>query len=67
MNVSISEILVILLIALLVIKPEQLPEVAFTLGKFAQAIRRMFAKAKDEMNGFIDSVEKTNERKSEHQ
>lgn len=59
MNFSISEIIVILLIALLVIKPEQLPDVAFTLGRFAQTIRRMFAKVKDEMNGLIDSVEKS--------
>ena len=58
MNFSISEIIVILLIALLVIKPEQLPDVAFTLGKFAQSMRRLFSRVKDEMNGFIDSVEK---------
>jgi Sec-independent protein translocase protein TatA len=64
-NFSISEVVVILLIALLVIKPEQLPDVAFTLGRFAQTLRRMFAKVKDEMNGFIDTVEKPNERKSE--
>lgn len=63
MNVSISEIIVILLIALLVIKPEQLPDVALTLGRFAQSIRRLFAKVKEEMNGLIDSAEKTNERK----
>lgn len=72
MNFSISEIIVILLIALLVIKPEQLPEVAHTLGRFAQTIRRMFAKIKNEMNGFIDSVEKSPtenilERKREQQ
>lgn len=63
MNFSISEILVILLIALLVIKPEQLPEVAYTLGRFAQTIRGFFTKVKSEMNGFIESVEKPNERK----
>jgi Sec-independent protein translocase protein TatA len=61
-NFSISEIIVIILIALLVIKPEQLPDVAFTLGRFAKSFRRMFAKVKDEMNGLIDSVEKSNER-----
>ena len=65
MNFSISEIIVILLIALLVIKPEQLPDVAFTLGRAAQSIRRMFAKVKDEMNGLIDSVEKPSEQKRE--
>lgn len=65
MNVSISEIMVILVIALLVIKPEQLPEVAYALGRFAQSIRMLFAKFKNEMNGFIESVEKPNESKRE--
>lgn len=63
MNVSISEIIVILLIALLVIKPEQLPDVAFSLGRFAQTIRRMFAKVKEEMNDLLESTDVTNERK----
>lgn len=63
MNFSISEIIVILLIALLVIKPEQLPDVAFTLGRFAQTMRRMFSKVKDEMNGLMDSVDQPIERK----
>jgi len=65
MNFSISEIIVILLIALLVIKPEQLPDVAFTLGRFVQSIRQLFTKVKDEMNGLIESAEKSNERKRE--
>lgn len=64
MNFSISEILVILLIALLVIKPEQLPDVAFTMGRFAKSLRRMFGKVKEEMNGLVDAVEKpVDERK----
>lgn len=67
MNFSLSEIVVILLIALLVIKPEQLPDVAFTLGRFAQSIGKFFAKMKDEMNSYIDSVEKSDERKREQQ
>ncbi len=67
MNFSISEMIVILLIALLVIKPEQLPDVAFTLGRLAQSLRRMFSKVKNEMNGFIDSVEKPSEQKREQQ
>lgn len=66
MNVSISELVVILLIALLVIKPEQLPEVAYTLGRFVQSIKSLFSKAKDEMTGFIDTVEKSKEQKREH-
>lgn len=71
MNFSISEIIVILLVALLVIKPEQLPDVAFSLGRLAKSIRGMFSKLKDEMNGFIkdveidvDAVKKPDERKS---
>lgn len=65
MNFSISEIIVILLIALLVIKPEQLPDVAFTLGRFAQTLKLMLAKLKSEMNGLIDTVEKPDEHKRE--
>lgn len=62
MNFSISELIVVLLIALLVIKPEQLPDVAFTLGRFAKSIRHLFAKIKGEMNDLIESAEKSNER-----
>lgn len=62
MNFSISEIIVILLIALLVIKPEQLPDVAMSLGRFARSLQRLFGKVKDEVNGLIDSVEKSDER-----
>lgn len=58
MNFSISEMMVVLLVALLVIKPEQLPDMAFSLGKFAQTIRRLFTKVKDELNGFIDPIDK---------
>ncbi|RDI42420.1 twin-arginine translocase TatA/TatE family subunit [Aquicella lusitana] len=67
MNFSISEIIVILLIALLVIKPEQLPEVAYTLGRFMQSVRRLFGRMKDDLNGFIDTVDTSNERKREQQ
>jgi len=61
MNFSFSEIIVILLIALLVIKPEQLPEVAQTLGKFARSIRNMVSKIKEEVGEFVDTVEKPQE------
>jgi Sec-independent protein translocase protein TatA len=63
MSASISELLVIILVALLVIKPDQLPEVASALGRFTQTVRRMMGKVKDEMNGLIDSVEGASERK----
>jgi Sec-independent protein translocase protein TatA len=63
-NFSISELVVVLLIALLVIKPEQLPEVAFTLGRFTQSIRRLFAKVKAEMDGLMDeTAEKKREQR----
>lgn len=55
---NVSEILLILLVALIVVKPEQLPEVAFSLGRLAKTVRRMYAKVKNEMNGFVDPVEK---------
>lgn len=58
MNFSISEVLLILLIALLVVKPEQLPDVAHSLGRLARTVRGMFGKVKEEMNGFIDAVDK---------
>lgn len=62
MNFSLSEIIVILLIALLVIKPEQLPDVAFTLGKFIKTMQRMLGKVKEEMNEIID-IDKQKESK----
>ncbi len=63
MNFSVSEVILILLIALIVIKPEQLPDVAFSLGRFAQTIRRMMGKMKSEVNGFIEDIEKPVETK----
>jgi len=51
---SFSEILVVLLIALLVVKPEQLPDVARKLGRLAKSIRGIYAKLKAEMDGLID-------------
>lgn len=63
MNFSVSEVILILLIALIVIKPEQLPDVAFSLGRFAQTIRRMMGKMKSEVSGFIEEIEKPVETK----
>ena len=59
MGFSVSEVVVVLLVALLVIKPEQLPDVAFTLGRFAQSARRALAKIKQEVSGFIEPIEKS--------
>jgi len=46
------------MVALLVVKPEQLPDVAHSLGRFTKTIRGMFGKVKEEVNGFIDAVDK---------
>lgn len=54
MNVSMSELVVIVLVALLVIKPEQLPELAHLLGRFTSKVRAIFSKLKTEMNGLVD-------------
>ena len=67
MNFSISELLLVLLIALIVIKPEQLPDVAFSLGRFAKTIRKMFAKVKNEMNELIEPTSSSSEQKREQQ
>lgn len=64
MNFSISELVVILLVALLVVRPEQLPEVAHTLGGFVGRIRRLFAKVKSEMNGALDAIDPEQKRDS---
>lgn len=58
MSFSMSEVIVVLLVALLVVKPEQLPEVAFGLGRFAQTFKRMLDKAKQEVQGFIETDER---------
>jgi Sec-independent protein translocase protein TatA len=44
-----SEILVILLVALLVIKPAHLPNAAFTLGKWLKWLRQTTATLKREL------------------
>lgn len=65
MGFSISEIIVILVVALLVIRPEQLPEVAYTLGRFAQTLRRLFGKMQHEVNGWMEALPEPAEKKRE--
>lgn len=62
MNVSLSEIMLILLIALIVIKPEQMPEVAQAVGRFIRFVQALGAKVKNEVNELIHSSEKPDER-----
>ena len=61
MNVSISEIIVVVLIALLVIKPEDAPRVAYTIGRLLQSIRRSFHHFKNEVNTFVESANQIDE------
>ena len=56
MNVSLSEIIVILLVALLVIKPEQLPEVALKLGKWTKGLRKTYTKVRQEIDGTVNHL-----------
>lgn len=49
MNMHLSEILMVLVVALLVIKPERLPGIAFKLGKMLVWTRRTFHKIKHEL------------------
>lgn len=49
MPISFSEIMVILLVAVVVIKPEQLPHAAKTIGQWVKWFRTGAAKIKREM------------------
>jgi len=50
MSISLGEILMILLVALLVIKPERLPEVASLLARWIRAAQRLISKIKHELD-----------------
>lgn len=63
MNISISEIILVVLIALIVVRPEQMPEVAQTVGRMIRGVRRLFANVKNEMQGLIEPIEKHDEQK----
>ena len=55
MHISLSEILVILLVALLVIKPEKLPAAAFTLARWLKQGRQTVAKVKEELSATLEA------------
>lgn len=56
MNFSISEILLVLIVAMVVIKPEQLPGVAFKLGKWAKQFRQGMNKIRSELDGTVNQL-----------
>lgn len=65
MDISFSEILLVLLVALLVIKPEHLPQAATSLGRFLKSLRVWKEKFKQELEKpfdlLTDSHKKTDE------
>ena len=54
--ISISEIIVVLLVAVVVIKPEQLPEVAYTLGKWSKRVRSTLNNLRAELDGTVKQL-----------
>lgn len=61
---SISEIFVIILVALLVIKPEQMPELAYTLGRFAKYMRKMGMTVKSNLKTIMSDLDQSDEYRS---
>ena len=61
MSISVSEIALVLFVALLVIKPDKLPETAYTLGKWLRLLRDGTAKIKREVEGAMTEREKGKE------
>lgn len=57
MSISFSEILVVLAVAVLVIKPENLPDAAFTLGKWLRWLRQTTANIKREIEEPLEKRE----------
>jgi sec-independent protein translocase protein TatB len=58
MQMSFSELFMILLVALLVIKPERLPQVAKTIGRCVQWLRRTVTQVKQEIMQLKDEEPK---------
>ncbi len=56
MNISISEIIVVILVALIVIKPEQLPGAAFKLGQWTKRFKTTVAKLRNEIDGTVNNA-----------
>ena len=58
-NVGAGELLVILLIALIVLGPEKLPDAARKMGNVMGELRRMSAGFQNEMRSAMDDVTRT--------
>jgi Sec-independent protein translocase protein TatA len=55
-NINLSEILLVLIVALVVIKPEQLPSVAFKLGRWSKQVRSGMNKLRRELDGTVSQL-----------
>jgi len=62
MNLNISELLVIAFVALLVIKPAQLPNAAYKLGHCVRTLRHFFLKTKNDLTSLLDTTQKHNDK-----
>lgn len=67
MALSISECLLVLFVGLLVIKPDQLPEVMQQLGRLVRSVRQMVMRLQSEMQGLLNTVDNTDEQKHKRQ
>lgn len=56
MSINLSEVLVVLVVALLVLKPEQLPGAAFKLGKWTKSLRGTMTKLRRELDGTVTQL-----------
>lgn len=64
MHMSFSEILVILFVALLVIKPERLPETALAVGRWIKWFRKTAEKIKQEIEAPLEQLIAPESKKS---
>jgi sec-independent protein translocase protein TatB len=61
-NLGGPEIMVILLMALIVLGPQKLPEAARTVGRFTAEVRRMSQGFRSEMKSAFDAAEEADAR-----
>lgn len=64
-DIGLWEILVVVVVALLVIKPEQLPHVARTIGRLLGKVKSMLASVKQEVDKHcleLDDIEQSKEK-----
>jgi sec-independent protein translocase protein TatB len=56
-GIGFTELIIILIVALLVVGPERLPDMARQLGTFARDIRRMYGNLRSELGPEFDEIE----------